>query len=46
MAKEFALSGSEQNADLTGKDLLLLATGCGPVRRRRSRRSSSAAWIS
>ena len=25
MAKEFALSGSEQNGDLTGKDLRLLA---------------------
>ena len=31
IAAEFGLSGSEQNADLTGKDLRLLA-GSGPAR--------------
>ena len=39
--KEFALSGSEQNPDLTGKDIkLLLAAGRGRAPRARSRRSS------
>ena len=42
--KEFALSGSEQNPDLTGKDLrLTLPNGSGRAPRRRSRRSSGTA---
>ena len=46
LAKEFALSGSEQNGDLTGKDLRLLAGRVRPDPRRRCRRSPSAAWTS
>ncbi len=42
--KEFALSGSEQNPDLTGKDLAPAARPRrGPARRRRWRRSRSTA---
>ena len=38
--KEFALSGSEQNPDLTGKDIRsCCCSGCGRARRARSRRS-------
>ena len=45
--KEFALSGSEQNPDLTGKDLkLLLSRVRRPVRRGPSRPSSSTARTS
>ena len=45
--KEFALSGSEQNPDLTGKDMkLLLNRAQGRRRRRRCRRSSTAARTS
>ena len=42
--KEFALSGSEQNPDITGKDLKLTAErAAGRAPRVRSRRSSSTA---
>ena len=45
--KEFALSGSEQNPDLTGKDVrLLLEPGPARARPGRSRRSSSTARTS
>ena len=45
--KEFALSGSEQNPDLTGKDLRLLATRVqGRHRLRPCRPSSTAARTS
>ena len=45
--KEFALSGSEQNPDLTGKDMkLLLNRVQGRRRRPRCRRSSTAARTS
>ena len=45
--KEFALSGSEQNPDLTGKDVRLLLTRVkAGDRRRRCRRSSTGARTS
>ena len=45
--KEFALSGSEQNPDLTGRDLQqVLRAASAPARPRRSRRSSATARTS
>ena len=41
--KEFALSGSEQNPDLTGKDISSPCPGSGQAPRRRSRRSRRTA---
>ena len=42
--KEFALSGSEQNPDITGRDLQqVLRAGSAPARPRRWRRSSATA---
>ena len=42
--KEFALSGSEQNPDITGSDISSCSrAGSAPARRRRSRRSSATA---
>ena len=46
LSAEIALSGSEQNSDLTGKSLRLLAGRVGRVRRRRCATSRSAASIS
>jgi predicted oxidoreductase len=44
--KEFALSGSEQNPDLTGKDVKLMLSRVKPVLPVPSRRSSSTARTS